>query len=103
METVDVKLSTLGLCARAGKIVAGTQMVCDALKEKKLHLVISASGNSENTQKRISDRCTYYNIPLILCSATSEELGHALGKGPTAAVGITDISLARAVTGKQKQ
>ena len=31
----DKLLSTLGLCARARKLVMGTPMVCEALRDKK--------------------------------------------------------------------
>jgi len=98
METKEIKLSTLGIAAKAGKVVCGTQMVCDAMKDKKIFAVIEASGNSDNTQKRLSDRCAFYKVPLIMCSVDSSELGRAVGKGPSAAVGITDKNLAAAVT-----
>lgn len=87
-------LSTLGLAARAGKIVCGTQNVCDALKFGVVSVVFEASGNSDNTHKRLCDRCKYYKVDLIPADADADTLGAALGKrGPISAVAVTDASL----------
>ncbi len=92
-------LSTLGLAARAGKTVCGTPAVCDALKEGKAKLVVSASGNSENTAKRLRDRCAFYGVTLIVSGADRVMLGTAVGKREgSAAVAVTDENLARAVS-----
>lgn len=99
-NTADIRLSTLGLAARAGKLVYGTPAVCDALKEKKVLAVVEASGNAENTAKRLRDRCAFYAVPLYLVSADAEALGRALGKGPIAAVGVCDASFAQAILAK---
>lgn len=91
-------LSTMGLAARAGKLVCGTQNVCDALKFGVAQVVFEASGNSENTRKRLDDRCRYYNVDLIPADADADTLGAALGKrGPISAVAVTDVSLGMAV------
>lgn len=91
-------MSTVGLAARAGKLVSGTQNVCDALKEGRVRLVIEASDNSANTSKRIHDRCTYYSVRLIPANADGGELGASIGRaGSCAAVAVCDDNLARAI------
>lgn len=91
-------LSTLGLCARAGALVYGTDNVCDALRRGRVCLVIEAEDSSQNTHKKLTDKCTYYNIEHRVISASASALGAALGRsGLLAAVGITDESLKRAV------
>ena len=91
-------LSTMGLAARAGKLVCGTQNVCDALKFGVAQVVFEASGNSDNTRKRLADRCKYYKVDLIPADADADTLGAALGKrGPISAVAVTDASLGMAV------
>ncbi len=91
-------LATLGLARRAGKVACGTQNVCDALKCRKVSLVIEAEGNSENTHKRLSDRCAYYEIELVKVCVTADELGAAMGRGGAiSAAAVTDPSLAEAV------
>lgn len=91
-------LQTLGLCAKARKLISGTPIICDALKKgkQKIYLVITASDNSENTAKRLSDRCTYYGVRLYSLSADGEALAHVIGKnGRVAAVAVTDENLCR--------
>ncbi len=98
-------LSTLGLCARAGALVYGTENVCVALRggtpRGRVCLVIEADDSSPNTHKKLTDKCTYYRIEHRVIPVTASALGAALGRaGLLAAVGITDENLKRAV---QKQ
>ena len=98
----DKLLSTIGLCARARKLVMGTPMVCEALRDKKKPViaVLEASDTSENTHKRLSDKCAFYGVPLYRLTADTERLGRAIGKaGAVAAVGITDENLYKALAG----
>ena len=96
----DKCLSTLGLCARAGKLAYGTPQVCEVLKARpgQIVLVLEASDTSENTHKRLTDRCAYYRTERIRLPHTADELGRAVGKThPVAAVGVTDPQLVRAL------
>ena len=91
----DRILRTLGLSAKAGKLVFGADAVCDALRSGKAKAVAVASGNSENTLKRLLDKCVFYRVDPVVLDATPVELGHAVGKkGTVAAVAVTDPSLA---------
>ena len=68
-------LSALGLCRKAGKLICGTPLICDALRSaKKPCAVIMASDNSENTQKKLSDKCAFYGVPLFRIAADTERL-----------------------------
>ncbi len=98
-------LRALGLCARARKLIFGTPMICDAMKgQKKLFLVLSASDNSENTEKRLRDRCAYYGVPHAVLSADGETLAHALGKSARlAAVAVSDENMYRLVSGAMEE
>ena len=96
----DKLLFSLGLCARAGKLIFGTDMVCDALRKsaKEVKIVIEASDTSDNTHKKISDKCAYYGARLERIRQDSLTLGYALGKRrQTAVVAVTDTSLASLV------
>ena len=102
-------LGVIGMCRGAGKAVIGTDMVCDFLRrsaEKKKSteeiemLVLEASDTSENTHKKISDKCIYYNVKHIRLRSTSEILGNAVGKRAVAAVAIADKNFCRAVLSK---
>lgn len=92
-------MGLLGLAARAGKLVYGTPMVCEALKEKKnVYYVFRAKGASENTNKRISDRCAYYGVTLVDIELDIAEFGRRLGKsGELAAVALTDVGFAEGI------
>ena len=112
-NTGDIKkriLSALGLAARAGALVCGTDMICDALRKaaennknnknnknsskskKKVLLVIEASDTSDNTHKKLTDKCSYYKTEHIKTdNIDSAALAHAVGKsGGIAAVALAD-------------
>ena len=90
-------LATLGLCVRAGKVVFGVPMICDAMRKggiKKPAVVFEALDTSENTHKRITDKCTYYKVKHIKITVGGEELAAALGKTAyLAAVAVTDENM----------
>ena len=95
-------LGALGICAKAGKLICGTPLICEALKAKKqIFLVVEASDNSENTRKRLNDRCAFYGVNKVCLECNGDALAKALGKGGrVAAAAITDQQLCRLVTEK---
>lgn len=100
MTPEDKLLSTLGLCARARKLVMGTPMVCEAMRSGKppVLAVLEASDTSDNTHKKLADKCAYYRVPLYRLAVDTARLGRAIGKaGAVAAVGLTDENLYKAV------
>lgn len=93
-------LSTLGLCRRAGGLIFGTDMVCEAMRnsQKTVLAVVEASDTSDNTHKRLVSKCTYYKVPHHRLSITTEALGHAIGKtGVVAAVAVTHEGLLKSL------
>ena len=61
-------LSALGLCIRARAAIVGVPLICTAMKggaQNKVLLVLEASDSSENTHKRISDRCAFYGVRIV--------------------------------------
>ncbi len=93
-------LTTLGLCVRAGKVIFGVPMICDAMRRGghgKPVLVLEASDTSENTHKRISDKCTWYQAKHIQLKETDgAALAAALGRTSSlAAVALTDPDMSR--------
>ena len=96
----DKLLSTVGLCARARKLVTGTPMVCEAMRSRKptVLAVLEASDTSDNTHRKLVSKCTYYQIPLYRLTADTARLAHAVGKtGSVAAVGVTDENFYKAL------
>ena len=101
-DQTSALLFALGLCAKAGKLVFGVPMVCEALKKQKsVVLVCSASDNAPNSAKRLSDRCAFYGVPLYRLQIDRDTLSSAVGKsGRLAALAITDANLAQLVLSK---
>ena len=95
-------LFSLGLCAKAGKLIYGVPMVCEALKKQKSVVAIfSAADNAPNSAKRLSDRCTYYSVPLYTLEIDGDTLSGAVGKsGRLAALAVTDQNLCQLVLSK---
>ena len=93
-------LSTLGLCVRAGKILFGLPSVHEAMQKKadSVVLVFEASDTSDNTHKKITDKCRFYGVRHVRVDVGGDELAHSLGKDRfLAVVGLTDIQLGRAI------
>ena len=94
-------LSSLGLCARAGKLIFGVPMICDALRgggKKMPLLVFEAADTSENTHKKIADKTAFYGVRTVRLSCDGETLASAVGKsGRVAAVAVCDENLSRLV------
>lgn len=90
-------LLTLGLCAKAGKLIFGVPMICEAMKKggKNMPLIVlEASDASENTQKKISDKCKFYGVEHVRLCHDGERLASAVGKtAKLGAVAVTDKGL----------
>lgn len=90
--------SMIGLCRRANRLGCGAEMVQGALKAGRASLVLLASDASERTRKQISDKATFYGVPLIALPMDREELGRACGLDSLSACAVTDAQFARAIT-----
>ena len=103
-------LGIIGLCRGAGRAVIGVPMICEALKKRGVRraqdeetaiIVVEASDTSENTHKKITDKCAYYNVMHVRIASDCEALGRAVGKdGAVAAVAVNDASFCRALLKK---
>lgn len=85
-------LTSLGLCAKAGKLIFGVPMIIEAMqKGKKIYLVIESGDTSDNTHKRITDKCSFYGVEKIQIDVDGGVLASAVGKTSSlAALAITD-------------
>lgn len=93
-------LSSLGLCAKAGKLIYGVPMIIEAMqKGKSVLLVLEAQDSSDNTHKKITDKCEFYGVEKIRIEADGVTLGASVGKSSSlAAVAITDESFYKMVS-----
>ncbi|GFI41347.1 L7Ae/L30e/S12e/Gadd45 family ribosomal protein [Thomasclavelia cocleata] len=86
-------LNTLGLASRARKIVTGETLI-NKIRSNEVHFVIIATDASDNTKKKLTDKCTSYNVDYIITS-NIDELSKAVGKNNRVALGIQDAGFAK--------
>lgn len=86
----------LGLSAKSGNILAGTDLVLDEMFKKRVKLVILASDASEKTKKNMKYYCDKANVEIVIYG-TIEENSKAIGKKNKAVLAIKDRSLADAI------
>lgn len=91
---MDKIQSNLGLAKRAGKVISGTEMVIEGLRNNTIYLVFLASDTQKNTTKKIIDKTTYYNVVLNQ-NYTCDFLSQAIGKKNVHVIGIMDRGFAK--------
>lgn len=87
-------MSLLGLANRARKLISGEELVVKEIRSGKARLVLLAEDASKNTEKKISDKCAYYQVPLKRVENRSL-LGQAIGKEARVVVAILDEGFAK--------
>ena len=89
----------LGLCARARGLIFGVPMICESMRTKgKPRLVLMARDVSENTAKRLRDKCTFYEVPLVTLPMDTVTLAHTGGTSAgLGAIALTDENFCRLV------
>ena len=90
---MDRLLSLLGIAQKAGKVVSGGFLCEKSIKAKQARLVIIAGDASPNTEKKFSNKCTYYKIPYIKYG-DKEAIGRAIGRENRSCVAVTDDGIA---------
>ena len=84
--------SLLGLCKRAGKLVAGEVAAEQAVRKKQAYLLILAQDASKNTKKKFTNSAVYYDLAEV---GTKEELGRAIGAEMRSIIAITEKGFAK--------
>ncbi len=87
-------MSLLGLANRARKIISGEELVVKEIRSGKAKLVLLAEDASKNTEKKISDKCAYYQVPLKRVENRSIA-GQAIGKEARVVVAVLDEGFAQ--------
>lgn len=97
MKEQQQVLQLLGLAVGARKLITGEELVVKEIK-KNAKLVIISSDASDNTMKKIQDKCKFYNVELHVFG-TRYDLGHATGKETRVVLAITDDGFAKKLSG----
>lgn len=87
-------MSLLGLMNRARKLISGEELVVKEIRSGKAKLVLLAEDASKNTEKKISDKCAYYQVPLKRVENRTL-LGQAIGKEARVVVAVLDEGFAQ--------
>ncbi len=86
----------LGLAARAGAVIPGTERVREAARSGSLHFVLVASDLSDNSRDKLLPLLESRQVPYAIVS-DRDALGGAVGRAPLCALGITERKLAARV------
>lgn len=81
---------------RARKLVMGDLLI-PGIQNQSVKLVLIASDASNNTQKKLKDKCTYYGIEWLMID-DSVALSHAIGKSNRMAVGVIDAGFSKKIS-----
>ena len=84
----------LGLANRARKIISGEELVLKEVRSGNAKLVLLSEDASVNTTKRITDKTTYYNVPMRKVE-NRQQLGHAIGRDERVVVAVLDVGFAK--------
>ena len=86
-------LNTIGLCKCANKISYGETLIKDIVNHR-VSLVIVCKDTSDNSKKKIIDKCNYYKCEYIV-EFMQEEIIKVISRvDPVSAIGIKDSNLA---------
>ncbi|WP_026692450.1 YlxQ family RNA-binding protein [Peribacillus kribbensis] len=86
-------ISLLGLAARARKLISGEELVVKEIRNGKAKLVFLSQDASKNTEKKIIDKCKFYNVPLFRAE-NRFMLGQAIGKDARVTIAVLDEGFA---------
>lgn len=87
-------MSLLGLANRARKITSGEELTVKEIRSGNAKLILLSEDASQNTTKKITDKCRSYNVPVKLVS-NREILGKAIGKEQRVVVAVLDNGFAK--------
>jgi len=94
MNTEQKILQMLGLAARARMVVTGEDLAVREVQSGNAKLVIVSKDASANTMKKITDKCTFFNVEKHVFSSR-EDLGHAIGKDSRVILVISNAGFAK--------
>ncbi|WP_411955488.1 YlxQ family RNA-binding protein [Alkalibacillus sp. S2W] len=86
-------LNMLGLANRARKLILGEENIVESIRHNEAQLVLIANDASDNTTKKLTDKCKSYHVPYVIVS-DRKTLSQSIGKDGRVAVAVTDQGFA---------
>ncbi len=93
----DPYLQLIGLANRARKIALGEETIVKKIQQREAHLILLAADIGEQTRKKITDKCTFYDIPYVFVD-DREIVSQAVGSSDRVAIAILDKGFAQKLT-----
>ena len=90
-------LNILGLAYRAGKCSLGEDAILRDVRGEKAKLVLLANDIGPQTRKKLTDKCKFYEVPLVIVEEDRELLSNAIGKSHRVAIAILDAGFAKKI------
>ncbi|MBR1563502.1 MAG: ribosomal L7Ae/L30e/S12e/Gadd45 family protein [Ruminococcus sp.] len=90
------KLGSITMCAKAGRLSIGMDMMKDACKSDNAKGVFAASDISEKSLKEVRYYCGRYGVKCFSLGMTMDELSTGLGKR-TGILAVTDSGFAKSI------
>lgn len=87
-------MSFLGLANRAGKLISGEELTVKQIQKGNAKLVLLSADASQNTMKKITDKCNSYEVPIKKVE-NRYLLGQAIGKEARVVVAVLDVGFAK--------
>lgn len=88
--------SLLGLAQRSGNLASGEFMAEKTVKSGKACLVIVSTEASDNTRKKFTNMCSFYQVPIYFYGS-KEELGYYIGKEMRTSLAVTEQGFANKI------
>lgn len=88
-------VGTLGMAMRASMLSTGDAVLND-VRSKNAKLVVIAEDASDNTKKKIIDKCQFYGVDYVFIES-SAVLSHAIGKANRMAVAVREEGFAKKI------
>ncbi|MFZ0370644.1 MAG: YlxQ family RNA-binding protein [Halobacillus sp.] len=87
-------LNLLGLAFGAGKCTLGEEAIVRDIQKNRAKIVLIASDTGKQTKKKLTDKCSFYDIPCYMVD-DRETLSHAIGKAGRVAIAVLDQGFAK--------
>lgn len=96
MINKDKILGLLGLSARAGKVIFGTDACIEYVNKNKVKLLLIAEDASDRTKLKFNEIAKDTQIPIYELGSI-DEISKSIGKKNKAIIGITDINFSKEI------
>lgn len=96
MINKDKILGLLGLSARAGKVIFGTDACIEYVNKNKVKLLLIAEDASDRTKLKFNEIAKTKQIPIYELGSI-DEISKSIGKKNKAIIGITDVNFSKEI------